>query len=532
MAEIHPEYLSFLINEIDNPIVITNSNFEIEWVSQSFVKTYGYTKEEFVRRRGASILKSSFNSSIGDIIQKAIKLKTSVKYESPNITKDGKELWISSTIKPVFDEFDNLQKIIIIDLDVNEKKELEERVELADSILDRLVSLILVANVKGEIVYCSPSVAKAIGFATKDLLGMGWWKLSRNREYLSEKEKDHISKSALGIIPVDEEPYERAIVCKDGSTKWILWKDTKGPDDLIIGVGHDITDRKKTEELLQVQNKEITDGIRYARGIQNVIFPTSDILQKAIPESFVLFKPKDIVSGDFYWYSKFSAKNDVVINKKRTAKFEEESSSFIIAAGDCTGHGVPGALMSIVSMSLLKQLVYDKSNNDPGKILSKLNKMMKDFLKQTSETSKNMDGMDIGLLTIYSLPDIHSSKKRISALYSGANRPLYLYRNKKLYTYNGNKTAIGGITDLNYEFISHKIDIEQGDVIYLFTDGYADQFGGPNGKKFLVKRLKELMDFTHTKTIDEQEKIYLEMFEKWRGKCDQVDDILLIGLKF
>lgn len=523
MADIQTEYLTYLINEIDNPIVIANNSFEIEWVSQSFVKTYGFTLDEFIKKRGASLVDASFNSSISKIIDECIRTKKSVKYESPNITKDGRELWISSTVKPVFDEFDQLQKLIIIDLDVQEKKELEERIELADSILDRVGSLILVANSKGEIVYCSPSVGKFIGYSTKDLLGMGWWKLSRNREHLSEKEKENISKSASGIIPVDESPYERAIVCKDGTTKWIVWKDTKGPDDLIIGVGHDITERKKTEELLQLKNKEITDGIKYARGIQNVVFPSSDILEKTIPESFILFKPKDIVSGDFYWYDKFCGKN---------TNSDVPTTNFIIAAGDCTGHGVPGALMSIVSMSLLKQVVHEKSDNNPGRILGKLNKLMKDFLKQTIDQNKNQDGMDIGLLSIYSIPENKKDKSEITALYSGANRPLYLFRNKKLHIFSGNKNAIGGITDTQFEFTTHAIDIQKGDMLYMFTDGYADQFGGPHGKKFLVKRLKELMDFTHLQPINEQEKVFLEMFEKWKGKCEQVDDILLIGLKF
>ena len=537
MAEIQPEYLSYLINEIDNPIIITNSNFEIEWVSRSFTKTYGYTLEEFINTRGASLLKSSYNSSISSILEEAIKQKASIKYESPNVTKDGKELWISSTIKPVFDSLGAREKIIVIDLNVHEQKKLQDRMVLTDSILNRVGSLILVANSYGEIVYVSPSVSKTFGYSVEELLDSGWWNLKRNEDFDIEKERNYIADCAAGVTAISEDSVENIIYCKDGSYKWILWKNTKGPDNLLIGVAHDITERKKNEEVIHSKNKEITDSIKYAHGIQNVILPSSEVLYNNLPENFVLFKPKDIVSGDFYWYTEVKRKLET-INTPHSKKNKESEIDynhlpcFLIAAADCTGHGVPGALMSIVGMSLLKEVVNEKSSSDPAMILRKLNKNIKMFLKQTGETNRNHDGLDIGLLALYSIFDENSKSKKVVALFAGANRPLFLFRQNKLQIFNGNKTSIGGITDSGYKFHSHKIGIEPGDVIYLFTDGYADQFGGLSGKKILTRRLRELMESIHVKQMHEQENIFSEVFETWKGKCDQVDDVLLIGLKF
>jgi PAS domain S-box-containing protein len=503
------EYLPLLIAELDNPILVTNPNFEIEWVNPGFVKTYGYTLEEFVRLRGKSLFTASYNSNISRALNRAIKQRVVVKYESRNVTKDGRELWISSTVKPVFDEKGHLSKILIIDLNVQEKKQMENRLELTDTILQSVGSLVLVADSKGEIVYVSPSVSKIIGYSSHELLGNGWWELSRKTEWDSEKEKQFVAQCAVGLLPMNPDPYEKKLISKDGTSKWILWKDTKGPGELLIGVGHEITERKKNEEIIYSKNKDITDSIHYAHRIQNAIFPAINKLPNTLCSSFVFFKPRNIVSGDFYWFTETS--------RRRT-----EKSTFLIAAADCTGHGVPGALMSIVGTSLLNQLVKEKNITDPARILTLLNKKMKEFLRQTDSESKTRDGMDIGIIAI----------SPTEAIYAGANRPLYLFRNKTLTIYPGNKAAIGGTTDSRHIFTSHKITIEPGDMMYLFTDGYADQFGGIKGKKFLTKRFKQLLENIHSSRIKEQELVLAQVFDKWKADHEQVDDVLVIGMKF
>lgn len=523
LEETVPDHLSIIINEIENPILIANNRFDIEWVNPFFTKAYGYSLEEFIRVRGASLLTASYNADISRIIEKAVKQKRVLKYESRNVTKDGRELWISSTIKPIFDEDNELSKIIVIDLNVQEKKNLEDKLALTDTIIKNIGSMVLVADSNGDIVYASPSVTTITGYPQKEILGHGWWQLSRKREWDAQKEKEFLAQCAAGRIAVSSESYEKSLVCKDGSLKWILWKDTKGPGDVVIGVGHDITDRKKQEQQLQNKNRDITDSIHYAQRIQHAIFPSTEILFGRFPDSFVYYKPKDIVSGDFYWYA------DVKPNNLRGNNEDKKNNgAFLMATADCTGHGVPGALMSIAGIGLLNQVVKEKGITNPSRVLGILNKKMKEFFRQSSSNSKTQDGMDIALL------EITPNKKGNGwiATYAGANRPLYLYRDKKLLVYTGNKAAIGSNTESSYIFTDHQFHIEPEDTIYLFTDGYSDQFGGPKGKKFLVKRFKELLENIHSKSMAEQELIIGNTLENWMGNAEQVDDILVMGIKF
>ncbi|HVA98057.1 MAG TPA: two-component regulator propeller domain-containing protein [Bacteroidia bacterium] len=258
----------------------------------------------------------------------------------------------------------------------------------------------------------------------------------------------------------------------------------------------------KNEELAE-KNKDITDSIRYAKRIQEAILPSEKLIKAYLPNSFVFYKPKDIVSGDFYW-----------IDKK--------SDQILLAAVDCTGHGVPGAFMSIVGHNLLKQSV-DKNTGEPAIILDGLNKDLSDTFKQTTEDYKLRDGMDIAFCAI------NFEKKEIQ--FAGAYNPLYLIRDNKLQEMKGDNIAIGSFHELEQKYSNHKLPIEKGDVIYIFSDGYTDQFGGPEGKKFKSNKLKDLLLEINALTMEEQKKILVKTIEQWKGELEQVDDILIIGVK-
>lgn len=507
------EHFSFVINEIDNPIIIADSNYNIEWVNPSFVKTFGFTLSEFIKHRGgASLTCVSYNSNIEKVLKVAVNERRVVKYESRNITKDGRELWMSSSIKPIFNAEGNLYKILIVDLDVHEKKKMEHKLVLTDTILQKIGTLVLVADSTGNIVYVSPSVSEAVGYSTKELLGDGWWSLSRKTQWDGEQEKNMVARIAAGIQPIDDVPYVKPITTKNGTIRWILWKDTKGPDNLLIGVGHDITERRQNEELIRTKNKNITDSIHYAHRIQNAIFPVHDNLKLYFPQSFVVFKPKDIVSGDFLWF-------DFPKQLKTLS-----SHNMLLAVADCTGHGVPGALMSIIGTGQLNSIVKEKKIIQPERILKQLNHRMKEFLKQKHDMEATRDGMDIALCYI--------NQDTLTLEFSGANRSLYLFRRGAMRVYTGNKTAIGGSTENSFSFKSHVIHILPGDVIYMFTDGYPDQFGGPKEKKFMIRRFKELLQAIHARPMDEQQSILNQTIQDWMGVKEQVDDILVVGIKF
>lgn len=257
----------------------------------------------------------------------------------------------------------------------------------------------------------------------------------------------------------------------------------------------------KMNDQLAIKNKDIVDSIQYASRIQNALLPP------ALPfdNTFVLFKPKDIVSGDFFWFMK-------------------QDNTEWFAAVDCTGHGVPGAFMSIVGHSSLNKIVQEYSVTKPSAILNHLNAEIAAALHQYHQDSQIHDGMDISLVCV----DLDSHKLQ----YSGAFNPLWLLRNGELLETRANRYAIGLAPDIEKDFTNHEIQLEPGDTIYLFSDGYADQFGGPNNVKIKVGKFKELLTKINHLSMEEQKAYLDDYFEKWKEDFPQVDDVLVIGRRF
>jgi serine phosphatase RsbU (regulator of sigma subunit)/tetratricopeptide (TPR) repeat protein len=257
------------------------------------------------------------------------------------------------------------------------------------------------------------------------------------------------------------------------------------------------------DEIAQ-KNKDIQDSINYAKRIQEAILPPVDAIKKAFPESFILYQPRDVVSGDFY-------------------SFAEKNGKTVLAAVDCTGHGVPGALMSMIGNDQLNQIVAESGITKPSEVLSRLNKGIKNALKQNHDDSETKDGMDIAICTF--------DLKNNVVEYAGAQRPLWYISNGVLNEIKGNDVSVGGITRDDFEFTNHTIGYTQGDMFYLFSDGYIDQFGGVSGKKFMNKRFKELLMDIHPKPMDAQRSMLVNNFSEWKQDLMQVDDVLVVGVR-
>jgi serine phosphatase RsbU (regulator of sigma subunit)/tetratricopeptide (TPR) repeat protein len=261
--------------------------------------------------------------------------------------------------------------------------------------------------------------------------------------------------------------------------------------------------------ILETRNKEVTDSINYAKRLQDAILPPESFIKRFLPESFFFYKPKDIVAGDFYWME--------VLDK----------DSVLIAAADCTGHGVPGAIVSVVCSNALNRTVKEFKVNEPGKILDKTRELVietferKDLLN-TPVSSEVKDGMDISLCSI--------NKRTMELKWSGANNPLWIVRDKKIIEYKANKQPIGKV-DAPVPFTTHSIQLEKNDLVYLFSDGFADQFGGDKGKKFKLANLKELFVLHSHLPMKQQMMNIASTLESWQGKAEQVDDILIIGIR-
>ena len=275
---------------------------------------------------------------------------------------------------------------------------------------------------------------------------------------------------------------------------------------------------EQQKEQVELTHKEITDSINYAKRLQNAILPSFDEINEYIPDNFILFQPKDVVSGDFYW-------------------FEHKNNSNLLAVADCTGHGVPGAMVSVVCANALYRTVNEFQILTPAKILDKTRELVIETFAKSSENIK--DGMDIALCSI-------SNNK---VMFSGANNPLWIIRYKKhlteeqkqdkntyileelaLIEFKGDRQPVGMCEKMR-PFTQTEIELFPNDTLYLFTDGFSDQFGGERGKKFKYKPFKKKLIEISTLPMNEQKEIILETFKAWKGDLEQVDDVCIVGVK-
>ena len=349
-----------------------------------------------------------------------------------------------------------------------------------------------------------------------------------NKKQLVQKEMNYEFDKKEAVTKAENEKLQAIAEASSRKQKIIIWSVAFGLLSVVMFAGFifrslritrkqkqiieikskETAEQKKIVEeknkLVEEKQKEILDSINYANRIQRAILPHRRDIWAAFPESFVLFKPKDIVSGDFYFFHK------------------NEQSAFI-ATADCTGHGVPGAFMSMIGAGKLNDAVSESS--DTSEILSLLNKGIKSALKQTDDDKSTRDGMDIALCSV--------NTENRSVKYAGANRPLWIIRNgqTEVEEIKATKTAIGGLTEDSQHFDTHVLKLQQGDTFYISTDGYADQFGGHTGKKLMTKKFKEILLEIQSKTMKEQEQHLNNFIENWKAGTEQVDDILIIGIR-
>lgn len=260
---------------------------------------------------------------------------------------------------------------------------------------------------------------------------------------------------------------------------------------------------KNANLIIQEKNDDITASIEYASKIQEALLPTREN-NELFEDSFFILKPKDIVSGDFLWYTKVG-------------------DSVIFAAADCTGHGVPGAFMSMIGNTFLHQIITEQKVHQPSLILDMLRLKVIDALNQEDGSDARKDGMDMSLC--------HLNLKTRELQFAGANNPLYYVTKGEILEIKGDKQPVGYMPERDYPFTNHTVQLDEGDALYIFSDGYADQFGGPKGKKFKYKRMRDLLHKNHALSMAEQKQIMLKAFNEWKGELEQIDDVCMIGVR-
>jgi len=376
-----------------------------------------------------------------------------------------------------------------------------------NSILERINNLIVILNTEGNASYVSPSVKHILGFDPKEVMGSNWW----SKTGLSDSEG--LRETVLKRISDDKNQlqFEREVRTSLGGVKWILWSAVLSEDGSIVGIGSDITDKKNTELDLERKNaelncktREIVESLEYAQRLQNTILPDTEVYREAFSDAFVLFKPKDIVSGDFHW-------------------MYENDSCIVVAAVDCTGHGVPGAMMSIVGNALLRTIVVKNKVTDPSGILYAMDEELKLAMSQNGSI-KAKDGMDMGVLTF--------NKENQTLLFSGAFSSLFSVRSDVLTEYGGARYPIGYYNDIEKQFANTELAMGKGDRLYLFSDGFQDQFGGERGKKFKKRQFKEALLSIQEMGLVEQQKYLEYILQNWKQGREQTDDILVLGLEY
>lgn len=361
-----------------------------------------------------------------------------------------------------------------------------------------------------DVLYNKGEYKKAFEYRTKSYELQDSLLNEKVSEQISEMSaKYEVEKKELQIKSLEDE--KKLQQSEIRNQQIILWSAAGGGVLLIVFTTllyNRFKTTRKQKDIIEIQKhtveekqKEITDSITYAKRIQEAILPPESFIKDVLPNSFFLYKPKDIVSGDFYWV-------------------EQNNNKVLFAAVDCTGHGVPGAFVSIVGHNGLTRTVNEFGLTQPAQILNKLNELVEETLRQKNNEVR--DGMDISLCSI------DFSANRLE--YAGANNPLYLIRNGEIQITKADKQAIGG-ADENKTFTNHTFGLQKGDSIYVFSDGFADQFGGPKDKKYGYAKFRRFLLSIQDQSMNKQLNALNIEFNNWKGKSEQLDDVCIIGIK-
>lgn len=500
-----------LLENSSEIIMVVDQKANCFYVSPSISKILGYTTDEILDAQNIkSYLHPEDVKELDYILEEVsdsqgLTLNAELRIQK----KNGDFIYTDSAIKNMLGE-PAIAGIVLNVRDISARKEAEKEARMRSqmqSLSENSPDLITRLNNEGKIFYINPTIerltsAKPVQYLQKniedtvldDSIKTSWMGLIK--EVVDNKEKVQVEMQfptndsgslvmSVNAIPEFGEGHEV---------------------ESILLVSSDVTERKKTELEIQNKNKKITESINYAKRIQVAILPDYARVKQLFPEFFLFYKPRDVVSGDFPW-------------------FVESGDDIYIAAVDCTGHGVPGAMLSLIGYFLLNDIVKSQKITEPGVILDMLDAGVTSTLKQDMEGNEMKDGMDICLCRI--------NKKKGILQYAGAHRPLYVLRNGEVIEFKGDKFPIGGgIFKNQTNFTNHHINYEKGDAFYFCSDGYPDQFGGPENKKIGPSKIKQLIvDNKDVTDFDKQFHAFEDYFETWKGNYKQMDDVLLIAFK-
>lgn len=506
--------LHSLLENASEVIFIYDVALKLSYISPSVTSILGFTPEEMMKGKDFDRLTRKGEAELRSMFQQLLdKPEDSITIQYTYMKKDGQKIFLETTGKNLLDDT-AINGIILNAQDITERKraEKEERMKskmqsLSENSLDMIIRL----NMYGMFFYANPIVEDYLGSKISDTMNktihdiaMPEALLDYFKSTLAEIKATPNKRNNQITIPiwVGEKLLER-IMSIDAIPEF-----NENELETVLFVGHDITEAKRIELEIADKNRKIGDSINYAQRIQSAILPDNDFIREYLPKSFIFYKPRDVVSGDFPWFFK----RDEVL---------------YIAVVDCTGHGVPGALLSFIGYFILNNIVDHDREYTAAEVCDLLHNGVRDTLKQNREDAQGRDGMDIALVKyVPQKNEIH---------YAGAHRPLYYLRNGELTEYKGDRKAIGGIPLGNKpekNFTDYVIQVEKGDKIFFFSDGLPDQLGGNEFKKYSPGKIREQITTNAGFSMEEYHRYFDQEFFSWKGEEKQIDDVLLIGIEF
>lgn len=502
--------LQTLLENASEVILIYEKDHTVRYASPSVSRILGYTQEEIigtddishVHEAGREVVNKMFDELLANPGQ-----KRTIQYSY--YKNNGERVWLEATGTNLLHD-PAIEGVLINASDITERLRAEREQRMRSqmqSLSENSPDLIIRFDKQGKIFYINPMIEVYAGqrketFAQRSLDELvtvdavivdAWRTILDQVMQTGEKvatEMDFPSTVGNRVMQVNAIPE----LNEQNSIESVLF------------VLHDITERKMTEIEISSKNKKISESINYAKRIQGAILPDSQLIKQVFPDAFILYKPRDVVSGDFPW-------------------FLQRGDDLYVAAVDCTGHGVPGALISLIGYFLLNNIAEGSEALEPGEILDRLDKGVAATLKQDGEDSSSRDGMDIALCRI--------NLKTNTLQYSGAHRPLYFMHGGELTEIKGDKFPIGGgqYKDRT-NFVTTTIRFAAGDSAFFCSDGFPDQFGGPDDRKFSPKRIRDIITANQNLNMGQMHGMFDYEFENWRGNTKQTDDVLMIGIGF
>ena len=507
--ELEKKY-KFIISNAKEGIYISNPKGDFTFVNESMKNILGYESFELIGKNFKEVIHPEDLELVSEFYKINLTKKTPDSYfEFRVIDKFGRCKWVGQNVKAIeqFDDKSKIQEYHSIVRDITTRKVYEMELDRLSLVARKTKNIILFLDHNNKVSWVNETFTKVFGYSSKEVIGINPGDLLNGKKTSQEE----LDKMILNIQQRKSIKVELINYTKSGKEIWVEitmdpFTNSEGETGY-IAVEQEITERKNQQSLINRQHKEIRDSINYSSRIQNSIIPSERDQLSIIPNSFVWFSPKDIVSGDFYMVDRvqFKSMHDFPV--------------FIVA--DCTGHGVPGAMLSVMCYGILKQAIANESLGSPADILE-FSRSRISVLLQNKAGKEIHDGMDLGIGII------DEKKKQIH--YSGANRPLWQIRQGVLTEFKGDRQHVGHSMKRE-PFTNVLIPYEKGDAYYVFSDGISDQFGGEKGKRYMSKKLKNLLIENYSKNPKQQLERIRSEIENWQANNEQTDDICIMGIK-